>query len=81
VEPLGEGTLSVILAVIVRTMTFFAILPMLAFLLLKERWVVLLLLPAVGELTLILIGAALLIRLDESAGAPVRTHLARVLEY
>lgn len=77
-EPLGQGYLSVMLAVIIRTVRLLAAGCMLARLHLEEVRMVLLFFPAVRVQTLILICAALLVRADKIIDLPLRTHLATV---
>jgi hypothetical protein len=67
--------------VIIWTVSFPAVPPMLAFFLLEEAWVVLLFLPAMREGALVLVGTAFLVARNEVASFPVGTHLlTRVLE-
>lgn len=65
---------------VVRAVGLAAVLPVLALFRFEELWMVFLLLPAVGVLTLVLVGTAIMIRGDEVARLPVGAHLGLVSE-
>lgn len=57
-EPVGQGHLAVMVAVVVRAVRLLAVRPVLARLHFQEIRVVLLFLPTMGKRTLVLVGAA-----------------------
>ena len=80
-EPLGQGHLTVVVTVIVRTVLLFAICAMLTLFHLQEVRMVFLLFPTMGVRALILIGTTFSVGANEIVHLPAWTHLTGVREH